>query len=191
MGRKKIEMKKIDDETARLVTFSKRRLGLFKKASELSILCGAEAAILVFSESDKVYSFGHPCVYSVVDKFLIQNILPEETFPRVMDNLRGNRIHELNQEMTELHIQLEEEKKRRETLLTQGGPWLETAIENLDMPQLKQLMLSIGELRKNAIKQVNMIARNSTQAAEPLAARSAANNSDVFPHGYDYERGHF
>ena len=38
MVREKIKIKKIDNVTARQVTFSKRRRGLFKKAKELSVV---------------------------------------------------------------------------------------------------------------------------------------------------------
>ncbi|XP_039154681.1 agamous-like MADS-box protein AGL61 [Eucalyptus grandis] len=48
---------KIADPAARLVTYSKRRKGLFKKASELCRLCGARAAIIVFSPAGKPCSF--------------------------------------------------------------------------------------------------------------------------------------
>ncbi|KAK7844080.1 agamous-like mads-box protein agl62 [Quercus suber] len=44
-GRQKIEVKQLEG-TKRQVTFSKRRAGLFKKASELCVLCGAEVAVL-------------------------------------------------------------------------------------------------------------------------------------------------
>ncbi|KAF8693250.1 hypothetical protein HU200_038633 [Digitaria exilis] len=47
MCRQKIEMKRIERYKARQVCFSKRRQGMFKKASELSILCGAMFAIVV------------------------------------------------------------------------------------------------------------------------------------------------
>ena len=55
MTRKKIEIKKIDNATARQVTFSKRRRGLFKKAEELSTLCDAEVAVMVFSNTGKLF----------------------------------------------------------------------------------------------------------------------------------------
>ncbi|XP_057748100.1 agamous-like MADS-box protein AGL29 [Arachis stenosperma] len=73
MGRRKIEIKMVKDTNTRQVTFSKRRTGLFKKANELSILCGSEVAIVVFSPGNKPYSFAHPTVDAVVAKFLIQN----------------------------------------------------------------------------------------------------------------------
>ncbi|XWS62495.1 hypothetical protein CRYUN_Cryun06bG0016000 [Craigia yunnanensis] len=43
-GRQKFEIKKLEDESSRQVTFSKRRNGLFKKASERCVLCGAKIA---------------------------------------------------------------------------------------------------------------------------------------------------
>ncbi|PHT29366.1 hypothetical protein CQW23_31043 [Capsicum baccatum] len=45
-GRKKVEIVKMKNESNMQVTFSKRRVGLFKKASELCTLCGAEIAIM-------------------------------------------------------------------------------------------------------------------------------------------------
>ncbi|RVW69858.1 Agamous-like MADS-box protein AGL62 [Vitis vinifera] len=49
MRRQKIEIKKIEKKRSLEVTFSKRRTGLFKKASELCFLCSVEAAVIVFS----------------------------------------------------------------------------------------------------------------------------------------------
>ena len=57
MARQKIKIKKIDNVTARQVTFSKRRGGLFKKAQELSVLCDAEVALIVFSATGKLFEF--------------------------------------------------------------------------------------------------------------------------------------
>ncbi|KAA8536409.1 hypothetical protein F0562_028887 [Nyssa sinensis] len=57
MVRQKIQIKKIDNITARQVTFSKRRRGLFKKAQELSTLCDAEIALIVFSATGKLFEY--------------------------------------------------------------------------------------------------------------------------------------
>nr|XP_043611878.1 agamous-like MADS-box protein AGL62 [Erigeron canadensis] len=60
-GRQKIDpTKKIQNPTSLQVTFSKRRTGLFKKAAEL------------------IFSFGHPNVDVVVDRFLDNKELEEE-----------------------------------------------------------------------------------------------------------------
>ncbi|KAL2242907.1 UNVERIFIED_CONTAM: Gamma carbonic anhydrase-like 2, mitochondrial [Sesamum indicum] len=57
MGRGKVELKRIENATNRQVTFSKRRNGLLKKAFELSVLCDAEVALLIFSPSGKAFQF--------------------------------------------------------------------------------------------------------------------------------------
>ncbi len=51
MGRKKIQIARIADERNRQVTFTKRRNGLLKKAMELSVLCDAEIAVIIFANN--------------------------------------------------------------------------------------------------------------------------------------------
>ncbi|WZY85625.1 hypothetical protein YC2023_032009 [Brassica napus] len=57
MVRGKIEIKRIENVTSRQVTFSKRRKGLLKKAHELSVLCDAQVAAIVFSQKGRLYDF--------------------------------------------------------------------------------------------------------------------------------------
>ncbi|KAL4586660.1 hypothetical protein LXL04_011302 [Taraxacum kok-saghyz] len=57
MGRRKLEIMRIEDKSSRLVTFSKRRTGLIKKARQLSVLCDVDVAVIVFSARGKLYEF--------------------------------------------------------------------------------------------------------------------------------------
>uniref|UniRef100_A0A0V0HPI5 Putative ovule protein n=1 Tax=Solanum chacoense TaxID=4108 RepID=A0A0V0HPI5_SOLCH len=57
MGRKKVEIKRIEDKSSRQATFSKRRNGLMKKAKQLSILCDVDVAVLVFSSRGRLFEF--------------------------------------------------------------------------------------------------------------------------------------
>ncbi|KAL1568542.1 MADS-box protein-like protein isoform X4 [Salvia divinorum] len=57
MGRGKVELKRIENKINRQVTFAKRRNGLLKKAYELSVLCDAEVALIIFSSKGKLYEF--------------------------------------------------------------------------------------------------------------------------------------
>ncbi|KAK3016913.1 hypothetical protein RJ639_006518 [Escallonia herrerae] len=57
MVRGKIQMKRIENATSRQVTFSKRRNGLLKKAYELSVLCDAEVALIIFSQKGRLFDF--------------------------------------------------------------------------------------------------------------------------------------
>ncbi|KAJ4747365.1 MADS-box transcription factor 29 [Rhynchospora pubera] len=57
MGRGKIEIKRIENTSNRQVTFSKRRNGLLKKASELAVLCDAQVGVIIFSCTGKMFNF--------------------------------------------------------------------------------------------------------------------------------------
>ncbi|KAK4339554.1 hypothetical protein RND71_041016 [Anisodus tanguticus] len=65
-GKKKIEIEKITKETSRMVTFSKRRKGLFKKAKKLESMTGSRVASVVFSPTGRPYTCGD--VNSAIDR---------------------------------------------------------------------------------------------------------------------------
>ncbi|XP_074369496.1 MADS-box protein defh21-like [Apium graveolens] len=72
MGRGKIEVKRIENNTSRQVTFSKRRAGLFKKTHELSVLCDAQIGLIVFSNKGKLFNYcSHPLsMGQLVERYL-------------------------------------------------------------------------------------------------------------------------
>lgn len=68
MGRKKIQISRIEDERVRKVTFTKRKAGLMKKAMELSMLCDCEVGLIIFTPQpdQKLYKYGSKDMDSVV-----------------------------------------------------------------------------------------------------------------------------
>ncbi|XP_020202577.1 agamous-like MADS-box protein AGL80 [Cajanus cajan] len=52
MARKKMKLAYISDDTARKVTYKKRKKGVIKKVSELTILCGIPACAIISSPFD-------------------------------------------------------------------------------------------------------------------------------------------
>nr|UTQ10908.1 MADS-box protein AGL11 [Lagerstroemia indica] len=69
MGRGKIEIKRIENTTNRQVTFCKRRNGLLKKAYELSVLCDAEVALIVFSNRGRLYEYSNSNIKATIDRY--------------------------------------------------------------------------------------------------------------------------
>lgn len=69
MGRKKIQIKRIEDDRNRQVTFAKRKNGIFKKAMELSKLCDCEIALIVFDSNDKLYQYSSTSVDQILLKY--------------------------------------------------------------------------------------------------------------------------
>ncbi|PPS00266.1 hypothetical protein GOBAR_AA20397 [Gossypium barbadense] len=89
MAREKIKIKKIDNLTARQVTFSKRRRGLFKKAEELSVLCDAEVALIIFSATGKLFEFASSSMKDILGRY----------------NLHSNNINKLDQPCLDLQLE--------------------------------------------------------------------------------------
>ncbi|WOL00151.1 MADS-box transcription factor 50-like isoform X1 [Canna indica] len=69
MVRGKTQIRRIENATSRQVTFSKRRNGLLKKAFELSVLCDAEVALIVFSPRGKLYEFSSSSMQSTIERY--------------------------------------------------------------------------------------------------------------------------
>nr|QOE31807.1 FUL-like MADS-box transcription factor [Lagerstroemia indica] len=69
MVRGKTQMRRIENDTSRQVTFSKRRNGLLKKAFELSVLCDAEVALIIFSSRGKLYEFSSAGLTETIERY--------------------------------------------------------------------------------------------------------------------------
>nr|AST47887.1 plantlet formation related protein [synthetic construct] len=69
MVRGKTQMRRIENATSRQVTFSKRRNGLLKKAFELSVLCDAEVALIIFSPRGKLYEFASSSMQETIQRY--------------------------------------------------------------------------------------------------------------------------
>ncbi|XP_031398251.1 agamous-like MADS-box protein AGL18 isoform X2 [Punica granatum] len=108
MGRGRIEIKKIENVNSRQVTFSKRRNGLFKKANELSVLCDAEVAVIVFSNTGKLYEFSSTSMEHTLVRHQrgLHHELPENSSDgRVVEEHRHQtELNVLKSEISRLHM---------------------------------------------------------------------------------------
>lgn len=69
MGRRKIEIEPIRDDRNRLVTFIKRKQGLFKKAHELAVLCEVDVAVIILGSNDTFYEFSSVDTNQLLDAY--------------------------------------------------------------------------------------------------------------------------
>ncbi|XP_062113502.1 agamous-like MADS-box protein AGL62 [Humulus lupulus] len=96
------------------VSFSKRRKGLFQKASELCIKCGAQVAIVVLSPTGNPFAFGHASVDEVLHHYLCQTAINPSCFI-TDEHKHQNQIIEhkhQNQIIEGLKFSLKQEQKR-------------------------------------------------------------------------------
>ncbi|GMN52422.1 hypothetical protein TIFTF001_021569 [Ficus carica] len=160
-------MAKIPKQSNLQVTFSKRRSGLFKKASELCTLCGVEIAMIVFSPANKAFSFGHPAVDSVVNRFLTSQRNSSINFTVIESRSNSNHvvIHELNEKITLILGQLDAEKRKGQVLdddheKRRSKCWWESPVDELSLSELELLKASLEEVKNsvNLTKQAHKIA---------------------------------
>ncbi|KAL3515392.1 hypothetical protein ACH5RR_022294 [Cinchona calisaya] len=156
-GRQKLPIAKMEKKSNLQVTFSRRRNGLFKKASELCTLTGAEVALVVFSPGQKAYSFGHPNFQAVVDKYLGKTPSPTNSTivnENPIENAAGH--DQLNKELSDAEKCLEVEKERGEVLYKtsekrQPKYWWEAPFDYLNLAGLHNLEKVMKDLRKNVV----------------------------------------
>ncbi|XP_071704214.1 MADS-box protein defh21 [Rutidosis leptorrhynchoides] len=146
MGRGKIEVKRIENNTSRQVTFSKRRTGLLKKTHELSVLCDAQVGLIIFSSKGKLYEYTTQplSMAQIIDRYLraTGSRIPEHSNQDHMnselsrmkketlnlqlslqrykgDDLNSAQLEELNQLEQQLEFSVQKVRARKFQLLQQ------------------------------------------------------------------------
>ncbi|KAK9180887.1 hypothetical protein WN944_024023 [Citrus x changshan-huyou] len=147
-GRQNIEMKKIEHEDDRMMTFSKRRSGIYKKASELVTLTGSEIRIVLFSLFGKPFTFGHPSLE--VYNELLRQLDKEKAWEKILTQPR----------------------KGKETL----SPRRETPFDELNHQELLQMDEAVDDLHKTFLAKLKeKIVASSSYMAHPIPPIEALN----------------
>lgn len=175
-GRQKTQMRLVEKEEDRLITFSKRKAGINKKATELCIMCDAQAVFILFSPRGNAFSYGHPDVRSVVNKFLGREEYPSNNeVPQVIKLIDAHR-REKNEELVEYHNTLQYHVNQfiqHKDLVNQmalsrgdGKGWWDTKVEDLKtVEEVKELFKHITEFQRALCHHMEML-----QVACPPAA---------------------
>lgn len=141
MGRGRVELKRIENKINRQVTFAKRRNGLLKKAYELSVLCDAEVALIIFSNRGKLYEFcSSSSMLKTLERYQTCNYGAPET------NVSAREALELSsqQEYLKLKARYEALQRSQKNLLGEDlGPLTSKELESLE----RQLDSSLKQIR--------------------------------------------
>nr|AJP06266.1 DAL10 [Pinus tabuliformis] len=179
MGRGKIELKKIESTSNRQVTFSKRRMGLLKKAQELSVLCDAEVGVIIFSNTGRLYDFSSSSMEKMIEayyRFVEKNshsqqphlpIHPNQDLGRLMQELQAIEStykKSIGEELSSLSIT---DLKRLEHQLELGISRIRGRKNHLVEEQIANLQCRERELleENNVLQKLVSEARSSTEMA--------------------------
>ncbi|MED6180096.1 Alpha-glucosidase 2 [Stylosanthes scabra] len=147
MGRGRVELKRIENKINRQVTFAKRRNGLLKKAYELSVLCDAEVALIIFSNRGKLYEF---CSTNSMLKTLerYQNC----SYGAVEVNKPAKELENSYREYLKLKARFESLQRTQRNLLGEDlGPLGTKELEQLE----RQLDTSLRQVRSTKLEEIN------------------------------------
>ncbi|KAG5541880.1 hypothetical protein RHGRI_021649 [Rhododendron griersonianum] len=180
MARERIKIKKIDNVTARQVTFSKRRKGLFKKAEELAVLCDVDVALIMFSATGKLFQFASSSMNTILAKYTLHSSNIEKLDqPSLELQLEDSTSVKLREEISERTNELRrmrgediqglkiEDLQQLEKLLQEGlGRVIGTKGDQLieENQKLKQKMEMINSKGKGPVVDVAMGLENLNDA---------------------------
>lgn len=172
MAREKIQIRKIDNATARQVTFSKRRRGLFKKAEELAILCDAEVGLIIFSATGKLFEYASSSMKEIIERHNMHSKnLPEADPPSLELQLENGHCTVLNQQVAEksqLLRQMRGEDLQGLTIeeLQKLEKTLEVGMSRVLEKKGEQIMKEISSLQMKGVQLLEENLRLKQQVAE-------------------------
>lgn len=162
MGKKRVELKRIQNPSSRHATFSKRKNGLLKKAFELSVLCDAEVALIIFSETGKIYEFAsNNDMTAILGKYRVHEEGTETSSPTSLQNVKYHEsgLEKLQEKLTAL-------QKKEKNLIGED-------LEVLTMKELqrleKQLQIGIkriGDRKMRIFSQSSKLLTHKVRALE-------------------------
>ncbi|KFK28191.1 hypothetical protein AALP_AA8G484000 [Arabis alpina] len=188
MGRRKLEIKRIEKKSSRQVTFSKRRNGLIEKARQLSILCESSVAVLVVSASGKLYNFSSgDNMSNIIDRYGTQHA----DQLKALDLAKNFRNYLPHKELLELvQSNLEEPNVGNVSVdsLISVEEQLETALSVTRARKtelMMELVKTLQEKEKLLIEENQVLAsqmgRNTFLVTEEERATPPESNSGIIP----------
>ncbi|CAN1167555.1 Agamous-like MADS-box protein AGL62, partial [Linum perenne] len=124
-------------------SFSKRRSGIYKKASAIATLTGCERAFLVFLPAGKAFSFADPSLDYIMKRFMECGLLEPPSMPYNMDGLRQARIDQLTERYNDV-LNSSTQRKKEGILkgLVAGKPmnnWWNRSIDDVAPEEIQGL----------------------------------------------------
>ncbi|XP_043717181.1 MADS-box protein SOC1-like isoform X1 [Telopea speciosissima] len=192
MVRGKTQMKRIENATSRQVTFSKRRSGLLKKAFELSVLCDAEVALIIFSPRGKLYEFCNSGMQKTIDRYqrLARDV--QINNEAVEPNMQHLKCEAANMAKKIELLEISKRKLTGEDLgscsideLQQIESQLERSLSNVRGRKTQLSKEQIEKLKeKERILKVENRMLHEKAKQQPTPDREIVPNSQIFPHTY-------
>ncbi|CAJ2677300.1 unnamed protein product [Trifolium pratense] len=193
-GRGKIEIKRIENTTNRQVTFCKRRNGLLKKAYELSVLCDAEVALIVFSTRGRLYEYANNSVKASIERY--KKACSDTSGAK---SASESNVQFYQQESAKLRVQISNLQNHNRQMMGE-------ALSNMNGKDLKNLEAKLekgisrvrskknemlfAELEYMQKREIELHNSNQVLRAKISESERSNHNVNVFPGGTNFECMH-
>ncbi|OVA13873.1 Transcription factor [Macleaya cordata] len=140
MGRRELEMKKIENLQARNVCFSKRRKGIIKQAEKLSKLCNLDIHFITFSPAGEPYVSSTSCGNSSSSS---------ASFDSVIQNYLNDAISDSDLHKTEFQPQIPDVKNDHDLLSLNEvkQSWMDVDVTKLSLSQIQSYKRYLEKLK--------------------------------------------
>lgn len=201
MGRGRVQLKRIENKINRQVTFSKRRTGLLKKAHEISVLCDAEVALIVFSTKGKLFEYASDaCMEKILERYErysyaerqmttpgpdshVSWTLEHAKLKARLEILQKNQRHYMGEELGTLSL------KELQNLEQQ----LDSALKHIRSKKNQLMYESISELQKKdkALQEQNNLLTKKVKEKEKEKAQAQAQQAQWDQQNHDLNSSAF
>ncbi|XP_062090201.1 MADS-box protein SOC1-like isoform X2 [Humulus lupulus] len=175
MVRGKTQMRRIENATSRQVTFSKRRNGLLKKAFELSVLCDAEVALIIFSPRGKLNEFASSSMQATIERYR----------KHTKDNQTHNKSVEQTMQLQHLKQEATVMMKKIELLEISKRKFLGEGLGSCSLEELQQVELQLEKsvtkirARKNQVFKDQIELLKEKYGIKPMVQASINKNNQI------------
>ncbi|KAK2664753.1 hypothetical protein Ddye_003327 [Dipteronia dyeriana] len=182
MTRKKVKLCYIADDSTRKVTLKKRKKGLLKKVSELSILCGIDACAIVYSPYNNQPDVwpSHQEVQRIVSQFQRMPEMEQSRWMVDQERFLRQRIMKSNDQL------IKQRKDNREKEMIQF--MFETLVGRSLLPLGMEELNDLGRTIDQYLKDIYKYQHDTNNRMSMVAESSSSLVADAAPAPYHSEK---
>ncbi|XP_061355278.1 agamous-like MADS-box protein AGL82 [Gastrolobium bilobum] len=172
MGRAKLALKRISNESDRKLAFKRRKKGIMKKMAEFSTMCGVDACLIIYDGNGDAQPVTWPensrKVHSIVEKYeLTKNEKPHKNFD--LENFFENKKKTVESEIS---------KVQKDIVKIKYPTW-HPSFNGLEEEQLSNFIAMLDTKVEACKKRINMLKNKHQSEANMSSMQNMAQSESA------------
>ncbi|XP_019155909.1 PREDICTED: agamous-like MADS-box protein AGL61 [Ipomoea nil] len=172
-GRQRIPMQRIEKAGDRFATFSKRRKGFYKKATELCWLSGCDIGIVLTSPTGKLFSYFNPSPESIARRLFNRTENAGGEISLAVDGHSRRQVNELYEMMDGVEARMEG-LNQRSKVLDQSIPsntWWDTPVDEFSLEDVERCQAFLAEMQTQVSARFDALNNGGAGSSSSIAAQ--------------------